>query len=203
MNRIIAAIMTVCIAIAVAPCASAKPEKLIDIDLKFSPDAYISEDPGPEFRHQVGETNGVRFAFYEDGGGNFGKINGSPGRGWQSICRRDKMTDDRRCFLIQGGLSVTVDRSNSFSVNIGHNHYPGTNVMLRLDSEKPMSAGENGWIGVDAGKIVKKILASKKVATRFTKWPNKVPSDEEFDPHGLDVAIEYARWVINGQKMTK
>lgn len=112
---------------------------------------------------------------------------------WSVDCRIDAMTDAKTCLIHSSPvrLVVAVKNGNLEAIMVGGRHDPGSNVMIRLDSNQPLSAREPGFRGHAAAMIIESIPKAKRILTRHTEWPSK-QVDGEFSTEGFADAFEFA-----------
>src|SRR5215472_13396955 len=58
---------------------------------------------------------------------------------WSVICEVDRMTDKKNCFIISQTVNFAFSNGRLMAVSVGIKHYPGSNVVLRIDSEPALS----------------------------------------------------------------
>ena len=201
------------VVITVLLCASQKAsgENFMDVNIKFSPSAVLTdkyEIKIGNYKHkstsnehfQTGNYKGVQYRFYKDGSGSFGSALISYSENWSTSCKQDAMEDYRYCFAHKDNLYVWVFDNGKMGINIGTDHFPGTGVQLRIGCGSPYKADKNGWWGVEAGRILQRLLKAQKVTTRYQEWPNRWDKDKTTDLFGLSVVYEYMKWAVHGQK---
>jgi len=170
----------------------------VDVDIKFSPSAEVETRWGNSIK-QVGRDKGVKYKFYSDGSGTFGKNFGSFTENWEINCKQDAMEDYRICIARKGDLNVGVIDDGMTAISIGTDHYPRTGIQLRIGSSPAYKADEHGWVGEAARPIFQRLLKAQSVTTRYQKWPDELYKDKTIDLFGLSVVYEYMKWAVHGQ----
>lgn len=181
-------------------------DDFVDLSIPLVPEASINEgrnSPGqPTPYTQVGTVDGQPFRFYRDGSGSFGKkTDDSYGDDtWHTSCSVDQMDDTRSCYMSKGELGVYITDNGGVWVSVGHEHYPGTGVKVRIDEKKPESAGEDGWSSDHARALIQRLKSADKVTTRFQKWPYERHLDKTIVMDGFALAWRYINWAVKRQQ---
>lgn len=160
-------------------------------DAQFlAPDARFSRDSSMAFARggpvETGSVDGVSFEIYRDGSGTTS--------GWDRHCAVDPMTDERLCLVTQGDISIIVNRNGVSIISIGSEHFPGSQVFLRIDEAVAQVTAPPGWGGAAAVKLISKMASGKKLVTRYTKWPDRAATDGVTQSEGLKQSIGIATW---------
>jgi len=152
---------------------------------------------------ESGQLNGVSYHFYyTDGSGRFAGTKGNtldimePTRGnWSVRCNKDTMDDSVDCSARLGSLAVLVKKGGGHYVFVGSDHYPGTDVAIRLGDSKPLiAAGEIQFGAARSEEILLGLKNGMKVSTRYQEWPNKYFTDEAFELYGFEEVYAYLQW---------
>jgi hypothetical protein len=165
---------------------------------------------GPK-KIESGTINGVTYLFYySDGSGEFASApnvslnvydpNNGWERAWQVGCEKDPITDKKSCHADRGDFRVWVDSAGRSEIYIGSSHYPGTQVVIRIDKTAPLAVNSrafNGSFGYRTSpNIIKRIASAKTVTTRFQKWPDRDYVDETWNTFGFNETLAYIRWAV-------
>lgn len=158
---------------------------------------------------EVGTVNGVAYRFYySDGSGSFAhdpRVFADMGAGeyldsWQVSCEKDPITDDKACYMDRGDTRVWIDARGRSELYIGSSHYPGSQVVIRIDKSAPLAIRSRtfgGSFGYRASPtIINKITSAATVTTRYQKWPYKDYEDETWSTYGFKEALAYIRWAV-------
>jgi hypothetical protein len=114
---------------------------------------------------------------------------------WTARCEVDKMTDAKKCFVYSRPLYFGFSNGRLELVFVGTKHHPGSQVMLRIDNEPPLSVKEPGFTGGQAADILKLVAANaQRIRTRHQEWPGKFV-ESELSPTGFAEALAYVRSV--------
>lgn len=184
----------------VSSAVSAKQAELIEMESGFDPTGVISVVD--TIKTEVGVRNGVAYtaslktgsAIFEGEKGGSLKLNEG---NWRVICLSDPFTGIKSCALVRGNLMVMTDSETGLRVSVGKSHFPGSNVTIMIDSNKPIIGGEKFRFTQEQIKLILSQLNSgKKVSTRFKKWPYEHNVDEEYSLYGFNEAVEYMNWVV-------
>ena len=193
-----------------------KADLLKETDL-FTPDAKVmvtEEDPmfvrlrkqAPQVRLPTftpekfiaGTKNGVRYKYWlSDGSAEFESSDHkftAPFSNWRVGCKNDPIDDTTFCWMSFKDLMI-FKRAFHEGIGIGHDHYPGSGVAIRVDGEKPFRGGAT-IPDRQASLIILRLLTGKTVATRYTKWPENVYVDSTFDLYGFNEAHDYMGWLF-------
>lgn len=157
---------------------------------KYTPDSEEQERrDGILLRGEKGEIAGIRYYIWQDGQAYYAR--------WRIFCSVDAMSDRRSCALMKDDLYVSVGSRGVEALLIGEKHFPGTSVLIRIDSGKPIESSAKGWFGRDAAKLIELASKSTNLRTRYTKWPSKAWVDSETEATGLAEAVKMATWMVN------
>ncbi len=174
-------------------CGHAVAGEFIPEGARFAKDSTLGE-PGTSTNpmlgsaYEKGEIDGRDFYIYASGRAMYGQ--------WQIYCSTDKMSDARSCTVTQEDLWISVEKGGVASVIVGDKHHPGTPVQLRLDKAAPITSKAFGWSGKAAAKIVSDASKSENIFTRYTRWPNDVPTTREISAEGLATSVRIAQWMV-------
>ncbi|MEK6281884.1 MAG: hypothetical protein AABN95_16140 [Acidobacteriota bacterium] len=158
---------------------------------------------------ETGSLNGVTYQIhYTDGSGSFAGQSGLPpndfgqwGTRWRVSCRKDAMTDRGSCFMYLRDLWVFVNADGKATLSIGSEHYPGSDVMLRVDKRVPVIMNTRLLKGsfnlLDSQKLIAELSRAKTITTRYRKWPNNHDRDDMWEEIvGFNEALQYLKWAV-------
>ena len=114
--------------------------------------------------------------------------------GWTAQCEVDKMSDAKKCLVFSKPLFFGFTNGHLSIVIIGTKHYPGSQVMLRIDDEPPLSGQQPGFTGGQATKIMERCATdAQRIRTRYREWPTGSFVEGELSPKGFADALAYVR----------
>jgi TonB family protein len=112
---------------------------------------------------------------------------------WTARCETDKMTDAKKCLVLSKPVAFGFLDGRLQIVLVGTKHYPGSQVMLRIDSEPPLSTKEPGFTGKQADEILNRFTGNAdRIRTRYREWPGRFV-DSELSTRGVADALAYVR----------
>jgi hypothetical protein len=201
--RHLAIFLTACTTAASAQTGD-KPT-LIRSDTTFTQTGVV--DTTESGKRETGELNGVPYSFYySDGSGTFV---GSPGNtgtykdrtdtNWDVQCKKDPITDSKHCQMKLKDLWLFVYPKGRATVSIGHEHYPGSAVTIRIDQGPPISTSARNDGDFDPQislRLIQKLKNAKVVTTRYMKWPYRSWEDETWEIYGFNEALAYVTWAV-------
>jgi hypothetical protein len=171
----------------------------------FTPDAKV------EFDTETGIVDGLPYRFfYSDGKGLFAgspgnELNGrdKDGSNWSVRCTKDAMSDERTCLVLRQDLFVSVSNRQKPMLGIGHNHFPGSTIALRIDGQPAVTEPVRP-AGLFPAKVGERLIAqlgqAKSISTRYIAWPQRNLVDATWEPHGFQSAYRYASWAVQQGK---
>ncbi|HEX5716322.1 MAG TPA: hypothetical protein VF179_09190 [Thermoanaerobaculia bacterium] len=154
---------------------------------------------------ESGELSGVAYRFYyTDGSGSFAGERGNrlqlaERNNWSVACSKDPINDAKSCYMYVRDLWVFAHSPGKVVVSIGHDHYPGSTVAIRIDGRAPSTARviNNGTFSHDAStRIVQDLRKAKTVTTRYMEWPYRSWVDETWEIYGFNEALDYITWAV-------
>ncbi len=186
---------------------------LIDSIAPFSSDGKIEMTETKLLRTtevsktEAGVINGVHYHFYyTDGSGTFSGRPGNTGHhseptgtNWTTGCKKDPVTDRKHCYMQIRDLWIFVQPKGQIAVSIGHDHFPGSTVTIRLDNAPPISTGsrDDGTFNKQiSAKLIKQLAQAKLATTRYMKWPYRTWVDETWELYGLPETLQYINWAV-------
>jgi hypothetical protein len=125
---------------------------------------------------EVGSFNGTTYHVWGDGSGTV-QAHGATSddaREWRIHCSFDRIDDTHFCALSAGNISVRVTGSKPVVfVDVGHDHYPETEVAIRVDENEPWERREDGhWSGDTHFLIALQLVDGNEVMTAYAEWPS-------------------------------
>jgi hypothetical protein len=200
----------------VATAASAQTvvkRNLIHSNSPFTPTAKVEETSAGSLstiemsKRETGELNGVAYSFfYTDGSGTFAGASGNTATykdkrdtNWEVQCKKDPVTDRKHCQMKIKDLWIFVYPKGGVTVSIGHEHYPGSNVTIRIDQSAPIStAHHDGDFDPQTSlRLIRQLKKAKSVTTRYMGWPYRSWNDETWELYGFNEAFSYLTWAVN------
>lgn len=151
-------------------------------------------------KKETGTFKGLKYRIYSD---KSGVIQGLPentldfssyeefGTNWLLGCKIDEMNDTHFCYLDRKDLRVGIGQDGKTFIWIGNNHYPDSNIALRVDKNKPITASEErGFTESQSLEIIEQLKKGTSVLTRYNKWPYQSNEDQSFKTFGFPQAWE-------------
>lgn len=195
-------------------------KNLIDTNEKFNPTGKIiitdsfNRKTADTDKHTIeveklktekGNINGVAYDFYySDGSGTFAGIKEKCdySTNWTVSCKKDPFENfiSGNMYFDKGNLSISIYKKGDISVpiiTIGHSHFPGTTVLIKIDSLVYESdVKQLLFTPEQTREIIEKLKTAKKIVTRYHKWPYKANIDSEFELYGFNEAYTYLNWAV-------
>jgi len=113
---------------------------------------------------------------------------------WTVICEVDKMTDKKNCFIISQTVNFAFSTGRLMGVSVGIKHYPGSDVMLRIDSEPALSAKAPAFRDREAAEILERFTKNpQRILIRYRQYPEGKYVDREVSIEGFSEALAYVR----------
>lgn len=153
---------------------------------------------------ESGEINGVKYNIKYNGTGIFagGKDNDIDGLrydfryNWRVLCTKDAITDTKSCTLLKPDIAITIDPDGKYLIGIGHDHFPGSGIFLRIDNETSVSAPSRAFDFSTSKMLVEKMKSAKFITTRYTEWPYQNNIDKSSTMFGFNEALQYMLWAV-------
>lgn len=152
------------------------------------------------YRIEEGTYKGVRYRiYYTDASGSIQGLSTNTldyvgdkyGSNWSTRCELDQVDDTRYCFLTKENLSIGIWKNGTYFAAIGYDHYPGSQITIRVDKNKPITANaDTRFSRTQTLEIIKQLKIGSKVVTRYKEWPYKKNKDEAFGIYGFGQAWE-------------
>lgn len=149
---------------------------------------------------ETGSLDGVLYEVWKNGGG--GKVQGLPNNtlkleqdkyetNWIIDCKIDRMDDTRWCLIRRANMSVILWKDGSWHIRVGHEHYPGSAMAIRVDENKAIIAEEQkGFSDAQVKQIIQQLRTGNSFITRYQKWPYRSSIDESAEAFGFSQAIQ-------------
>lgn len=164
----------------------------IKCDVSFS---YKTLKNNERKRIETGILEGVKYRIhFSDGSGT---VQGLPtstldydrdkyGTNWSMSCKLDKMDDTHWCSLDREDLRVGIWKDGTPFVSVGNSHYPGSNIVVRVDKNEPITASEKtGFTKTQSLEIIGQLKKGSSVLTRYQKWPYQSNKDKSTELFGF------------------
>ncbi len=182
------------------------------VNCSFFPDQ--SEKLNVLVRQERGDYQNVEYRiFYTDGSG---VIQGEAGKqldvadyqdNWKLRCRTNPSDQLRHCVLQKGDLSIHRYRDGSFMVDVGSNQKPGSNMLVRVDSNEAITADtQDGFTDEQTDLILEQVKTGKTVHTRYENVSNQWQTDSTVNlfayPQAADIMEIVAADLFTVDKIT-
>lgn len=151
-------------------------------------------------RTETGSHDGIKYRIYFSDGS--GTVQGLPtntldyvgdqhGTNWSTRCKRDEMDDTHWCALDRGDLRIGIWKDGTPFVSIGNSHYPNSDIAIRVDKNKPITASEKiGFTSAQSIEIIDQLKKGNSVLTRYQEWPYQSNKDKSLELFGFPQAWE-------------
>ncbi len=138
--------------------------------------------------------DGYRLESYSNGKAYVSRDGGR--RLWDIDCKRDRISDQKTCFLSQFPLTIMFINKRAF-VGVGSSVFPASSSAIRIDGGVPF-LGTEGFFE-DSARIVAALKKGRSAITRYQKWPYEANIDDEIDLSGINVSIKYITGYLSGK----
>ena len=164
-------------------------------------------------RIETGTYEGDKYRIYFSDGS--GTIQGLPtntldyvgdkyGTNWSTQCRFDEMDDTHWCSLNREDLQIGILKDGTPFVSVGGSHYPNSNIAVRVDKNKPVTASEkNGFTKDQSAKIIQQMKVGSTIVTRYQKWPYQTNIDTSMQLFGFQQAWAILQKIHESAKAEK
>lgn len=170
---------------------------LIQSAKPFTPEGIRDGD------EEKGMLNDINYHFnYTDGSGTFCGYRGFENCYAEQVdvsCEKDPITDKKVCLMKMKNLWVYAFGNGKKVVSIGHDHYPGSSVVIRIDGGVPItgSASADGNLSAaTSAKVIERLVRAKTVTTRYMEWPYRAWVDDSWELYGFKEAFQYITWAV-------
>lgn len=170
----------------------------------------IAPKSGEPFLNSKGVVNGVHYHYYDDYSASFAGTEGNTTdfsepmeSNWDVGCEKDQITDRKTCHMRIKNLWIFVYGKGKPIVSIGHDHFPGSSVVIRIDSGTPVSgsAASDGYFPPTvSAKVIERLKHAKQVTTRYMEWPYRSWVDDSLDMYGFNETFQYITWAVKRVK---
>ncbi|MCF5868314.1 hypothetical protein [Aeromonas veronii] len=174
---------------------------------------YKKTKNNKRMRIETGTYEGVKYRIYfADGSGT---IQGMPtntldyvgdqyGSNWSTQCQFDEIDDTHWCSLNKEDLQIGIWKDGTPFVSVGHSHYPNSNIAIRVDKSKPVTASEkNGFTKDQSAKIIQQMKVGSTIVTRYQKWPYQTNIDTSMQLFGFQQAWTILQKIHESAKVEK
>lgn len=121
---------------------------------------------------------------------------------WRADCKDDDLEDRRDCVVTKGSGGLTVILGSSMIpdssmipsavVTLRGEQYPGSEMIIKIDDDKPVRWKEDNYPFAVFKQIVERLKTGSQVHTRYTEWPSGNQVDEKLSLAGFTSAYEEA-----------
>lgn len=169
----------------------------IKCDVSFS---YKTLKNNKRMRIETGTLEGVKYRIYFSDGS--GTVQGLPtntldyvgdkhGTNWSTQCKLDEMDDTHWCSLHRENLQIGIWKDGTPFVSVGSSHYPNSNIAVRVDKNKPITASEKtGFTKAQSLEVIGQLKKGHSVLTRYQEWPYQSNKDTSMELFGFPQAWE-------------
>ena len=96
---------------------------------------------------------------------------------------------------------VGVRKNGTPFIVIGRDHFPKSNIAIRIDQQTPISANaEDGFTSAQVSQIIEQLKSGSKALTRYQEWPYEKNKDQALDLYGFPEAWEIINTVSRTPK---
>jgi hypothetical protein len=151
-------------------------------------------------RIETGTYDGIKYRIYfSDGSGTIqglstntlDNISDKYETNWSTRCKRDEMDDKHWCSLGREDLRIGIWKDGTPFVSIGSSHYPDSDIAIRVDKNKPITASEKiGFTNAQSLEIIDQLKKGNSVLTRYQEWPYQSNKDTSLELFGFPQAWE-------------
>ena len=164
-------------------------------------------------RTETGSHDGIKYRIYFSDGS--GTVQGLPtntldyvgdqhGTNWSTRCKRDEMDDTHWCALDRGDLRIGIWKDGTPFVSIGNSHYPNSDIAIRVDKNKPITASEKiGFTSAQSLETIDQLKKGNSVLTRYQEWPYQSNKDKSLELFGFPQAWEILQKIHESAKSHK
>ena len=168
----------------------------------------------PDFRYLMrqdierGTIDGVRYRIYKSDGS--GSVQGLPTNtlsvirdkhytNWDLSCNIDLIEDTHSCTLRRANMWLVKASSGLTIIGVGHSHYPGTDVVIRIDGKTPFRANKKNTFSFSRARaeaIIAELKTGRTFITRYQEWPYQSYKDERASLFGFKAALAVLDWLV-------
>ena len=111
------------------------------------------------------------------------------GTNWSTQCKLDEMDDTHWCSLDREDLRIGIWKDGTPFVTVGNSHYPSSNIAVRVDKNKSITAPEStGFTKDQSIEIISQLKKGQSVLSRYQEWPYQSNKDKSLDLFGFPQA---------------
>ena len=163
-----------------------------------------------KLRIETGSFKNIKYMFYYSDGS--GEIQGDKNStldtikdlsltNWGTGCKVDGMADTHWCYITKKDFMVGVRKNGTPFIVIGRDHFPKSNIAIRIDQQTPISANaEDGFTSAQVSQIIEQLKSGGKALTRYQEWPYEKNKDYAMDLYGFAEAWEIINTVSSTPK---
>jgi hypothetical protein len=93
-------------------------------------------------------------------------------------------------------LLIVSDTAETRLVMIGHDHYPGSSIALRIDTNKPFVETSDGFADSRARDVLAALTSGRSAVTRYQRWPYQTDIDARLSLEGFPQAVQLLNWSV-------
>jgi len=113
---------------------------------------------------------------------------------WNVICEEDRMADKKNCFIISQTVNFAFSNGRLMGVSVSIKHYPGSDVMLWIDSDPALSTKAPAFRNREAAEILERFTKNpQRILIRYRQYPEGTYVDREVSIEGFSEALAYVR----------
>jgi hypothetical protein len=110
---------------------------------------------------------------------------------WKLACRKTPATSAYRCTLSRGDLRLEKDGAGRTSLTIGDNHRPGSELLLRVDTNWAVTApAADGFSDAQTAQLLHQMRAGEKADTRYHDASLQGASQKPLPLYGFAQALD-------------
>ncbi|MDP8175370.1 hypothetical protein [Phocoenobacter skyensis] len=102
------------------------------------------------------------------------------------LCNEDKITDKKTCRIYFGEDLEFVKTKGKFYLYVGKNHFPGRKSYIRLNKNRAITTGNNGFLSKNARKLYLSIKNDDSLVVAYTEWPYDNEKQSEIDTDRIE-----------------
>lgn len=154
---------------------------------------YSNQKVNEALRFETGNLNGAEYRIWYSDGSGYVRHPASTGskNEWSTRCTIDKFNDSHMCMISRGVFSLRIRPDGSRAITIGREHFPGSQISLRVDKNAPISASEEtSFSDHQVEEIIKQLQSGSSFVTRYEEWPYQAYIVDTFDLLAFSEALE-------------
>ncbi|WP_052906163.1 hypothetical protein [Pseudomonas fluorescens] len=168
---------------------------------------YKNLSTNERLRTETGVYKGIKYRiYYSDGSGTIqgdkkstlDTIKDLHVTNWSTRCKKDGMDDTHWCAISKDSVSIGIWKNGSHFISVGNDHFPSSNITLRVDQNAPISAtAESGYTDKQVEMLIAQLKSGKSVLSRYQEWPYETNKDKAIDLFGFSEAWEMLNVIYN------